>query len=70
MLAFVLMIFYFFIILVLFLMADANVITVVFAKIGIPPEYIFTAFSLILVGSFINIPMKNSPRKQWLTKER
>jgi uncharacterized membrane protein len=41
-----------------FLMFEWNVISLVFAKIGIPPRYIFSALFLSLVGSFINIPIK------------
>jgi uncharacterized membrane protein len=63
MLTFVLMIIYFFFVLAFFLMAGADVIVQAFAKIGIPPEYISTAFFLSLVGSYINIPIKRFPQE-------
>jgi uncharacterized membrane protein len=63
MLTFVLMIFYFFIVLAFFLMTGADVIVQAFAKIGIPPEYISTAFFLSLAGSYINIPIKRFPQE-------
>jgi len=69
MLTFMLMIFYFFIVLAFFFMAGADVIVQAFAKIGIPPEHIFTAFFLILGGSFINIPIKRFPQET-MTNER
>ena len=58
-----LMIFLFSIISIFFFMAQLNVIGLVFAKIGIPPEHIFTALFLTLVGSFINIPIKRIPQE-------
>jgi uncharacterized membrane protein len=58
-----LMIFLFSIIAIFFFMAQLNVIGLVFAKIGIPPEHIFTALFLTLAGSFINIPIKRFPQE-------
>jgi len=46
-----------------FFMFEWNVISLVFAKIGIPPRYIFFALFLILTGSFVNIPIKRIPQK-------
>ena len=46
-----------------FLMFEWNVISLVFARIGIPPRYIFSALFLILAGSFVNIPIKRIPQK-------
>ena len=66
---FLLMIFFFLILFILFLMAEANVIGLVFAKIGIPPQYIFLALFLALVGSFINLPIKRIPQET-MTGER
>ncbi len=68
-LTFLLMIFFFFIVLFFFFMVEVNVIALVFAKIGIPPRHIFIALFLILVGSFINIPIKRIPQET-MTGER
>lgn len=68
-LTFVLMIFFFFIVLFFFVMIEVNVIALAFAKIGIPSRHIFTALFLILVGSFINIPIKRFPQET-MTDER
>jgi uncharacterized membrane protein len=35
-----------------------------FAKIGIPPEYLFTLLFLCIVGSMINIPLRRIPLEQ------
>jgi uncharacterized membrane protein len=59
----ILIILYFFILFFFFLMVELNVIGQVFTKIGIPPQYIFTALFLTLVGSFINIPIKRIPQE-------
>ena len=63
MFSFVLIILYFFILFFFFFMTELNVIGLVFAKIGIPPQYIFYALFLSLVGSFINIPIKRIPQE-------
>ena len=63
------MIFFFFILLFFFLMAEVNVIGLVFAKIGIPPRYIFSALFLILAGSIINLPIKRISQET-MTGER
>jgi uncharacterized membrane protein len=52
-----------------FFMAQLNVIGLVFAKIGIPPEQIFIALFLTLIGSFINIPIKRFPQER-MTDEK
>jgi len=62
-LTFLLMILFFFLLLFFFLMAQWNLFALVFAKIGIPPQYIFSALFLTLVGSFINIPIKRIPQE-------
>jgi uncharacterized membrane protein len=46
-----------------FFMVEWNVISLVFAKIGIPPRYIFSSLFLILAGSFVNIPIKRIPQE-------
>jgi uncharacterized membrane protein len=63
------MILFFLILLFFFFMTELNVIGFVFAKIGIPPRYIFSALFLTLVGSFINIPVKRIPQET-MTGER
>ena len=62
--SFILIILYFFILFFFFLMAQLNVIGAVFAKIGIPSQYVFLALLLSLVGSFINIPIKRIPQDE------
>lgn len=57
------MLFFFFLVLFFFLFIQINVIALAFAKIGVPPHYIFTAMFAILVGSFINIPFKRIPQE-------
>ena len=52
-----------------FFMFEWNVISLVFAKIGIPPRYIFSALFLTLTGSFVNIPIKRIPQET-MTGER
>jgi uncharacterized membrane protein len=58
MFSFMLIILYFVILCFFFFMAELNVIGQVFARIGVPPRYIFCALFLSLAGSFINIPIK------------
>jgi uncharacterized membrane protein len=62
-LTFLLMILFFCFLSFFFLMAEWNVIALVFAKLGIPPRYIFSALFFTLVGSFINIPIKRIPQE-------
>jgi uncharacterized membrane protein len=68
-LTFLVMIFFLFVVLFFFLMAEVNIIALVFAKIGIPPRHVFTSLFLILIGSFINIPIKKIPQ-EIMTNER
>jgi uncharacterized membrane protein len=63
-----LMIILFSIILFAFFIIEINVIALAFAKIGIPSHYIFTALLLILMGSFINIPLKKIPQDSLVTE--
>jgi uncharacterized membrane protein len=65
-LTFFLLIIFFFIALFFFVIIQVNVIALAFAKIGIPPQHIFSALVLILVGSFINIPVKRIPQETLL----
>ncbi|HXZ37316.1 MAG TPA: DUF1614 domain-containing protein [Thermodesulfobacteriota bacterium] len=67
-LTFLLMIFFLFIVLFFFLMVEVNVIALVFAKIGIPPRHIFASLFLILIGSFINIPIKKFPQETMINE--
>jgi uncharacterized membrane protein len=62
-LTFLLMIFFLFVVLFFFLMAEVNIIALVFARIGIPPRHVFASLFLILIGSFINIPIKKIPQE-------
>jgi len=44
--------------LLFFFMVEFNVIALAFLKIGIPARYVFSALFAILLGSFVNIPVK------------
>ncbi len=55
---------FFFILILLFGFIHWGLIGYAFAKIGIPPEQMFTLLFLCLFGSFINIPIKKIPRSQ------
>ena len=68
-LTFLVMVFFLFIVLFFFLMAEVNIIALVFARIGIPPRHVFASLFLILIGSFINIPIKKIPQ-EIMTNER
>jgi uncharacterized membrane protein len=68
-LTFLFMVFFFFIALAFFIFIQINVIALAFAKIGIPSHYIFGALFAILLGSFINIPVKRIPQET-LIEER
>jgi len=54
---------------VFFIIIEINVIVLAFAKIGIPSHYIFGTLFGILVGSFVNIPIKRIPQEH-LIEER
>lgn len=45
-----------------FVFIQINVIALVFARIGIPSQYVFGALFAVLFGSFINIPVKKIPQ--------
>jgi uncharacterized membrane protein len=49
--------------LLLFFVIQINLITLAFAQIGIPSQYIFYALLASLFGSFINIPVKTIPQE-------
>jgi uncharacterized membrane protein len=55
--------FFFFGVLFFFVVVQINVIALVFAEIGIPSEYVFSALFATLLGSFVNIPIKKIPQK-------
>lgn len=61
--------FFLFITFFLFLV-QINVITLAFIKIGIPPHLVLITLFLILVGSFINIPIKKIPQEVMTTQKR
>jgi len=48
---------------VFFVLVQINVIALAFVEIGIPPQYIFMTLMAILLGSFINIPVKRIPQR-------
>jgi uncharacterized membrane protein len=47
---------------VFFVLVQINVIALAFVEIGIPPQYIFMTLMAILLGSFINIPVRRIPQ--------
>ncbi len=61
---------FFFSIVFFFLIVQVNLIALAFTKIGIPPEYVFSALFATLVGSFINIPVKRIPQETMVTETR
>ena len=61
---------FFFFILFFFIMVQINIIALAFTSIGIPPEYVFSALFVTLVGSFINIPIKRIPQETMTTETR
>ncbi|MGD0623487.1 MAG: DUF1614 domain-containing protein [Thermodesulfobacteriota bacterium] len=65
-LTFLFMVIFFLLVLFFFIIIQVNVIALAFAKIGIPSHYIFTALFAILLGSFINIPVKKIPQDSLL----
>lgn len=68
-LAFLIMIIFFFVIILFFTMVQINLVTLAFVKIGIPPQYVFSALFACLAGSLINIPLKKIPQ-QGMSEER
>jgi uncharacterized membrane protein len=68
-LTFFFMILFFFVAFFFFIIIQINVIALAFAKIGIPSHYIFTALFAILLGSFVNIPVRKIPQEH-LIEER
>jgi len=53
----------FFSVMFFLLVVQINLVTLAFAEIGIPGDFIFMALLASLLGSFINIPVKKIPRK-------
>lgn len=53
----------FFSVMFFLLVVQINLVTLAFAEIGIPSDFIFMALLACLLGSFINIPVKKIPRK-------
>jgi uncharacterized membrane protein len=54
---------FFVVLIIFFVLVQINVIALAFAEIGIPTQYIFMILMSILLGSFINIPIKRIPQK-------
>ena len=52
-----------FLLLFLFFIMQIDLIVMVFARIGIPTQYVFAALFATLIGSFINIPIKRIPQE-------
>ena len=69
-LSFLFIIMFFFFIFFFFVMVQINIIALAFTKIGIPPEYVFSALFVTLMGSFINIPIKRIPQETMTTETR
>lgn len=46
----------------LFVLTELNIITLAFLKIGIPPRFVVGTLFALLLGSFINIPIREIPR--------
>ncbi|RLB83684.1 MAG: hypothetical protein DRH15_05420 [Deltaproteobacteria bacterium] len=67
---FLFIILFFFFILFFFVMAQINIIALAFTRIGIPPEYVFSALFVTLVGSFVNIPIRKIPQETMTTETR
>jgi uncharacterized membrane protein len=53
----------FLMIIVFFVLVQINVIVLAFAEIGIPSQYIFLTLMAILLGSFVNIPIRQIPQQ-------
>jgi len=54
---------FFFSLLVLFFVIQIDLITLAFARIGIPSHYILLALLASLFGSFVNIPIRKIPQE-------
>jgi uncharacterized membrane protein len=53
-----------------FLMAQFDVVALAFVKIGIPARYVFGALVAMLLGSFVNIPVKKIRRTGIVREQR
>jgi uncharacterized membrane protein len=62
-LTFLFMIIFLFFLVIFFVIVQINIIAFAFTEIGVPSQYIFLALLAILLGSFINIPVKKIPQK-------
>jgi uncharacterized membrane protein len=67
-LTFLFMVIFLFFLLVFFVIVQINIISFAFTEIGVPSQYIFLALFAILLGSFINIPVKKIPQKTMTSK--
>lgn len=68
-LTFLFMIIFFFSLIFFFVIVQINVIALVFSRIGIPDQYVFSALFATLIGSLINIPVKRIPQED-MSEER
>jgi uncharacterized membrane protein len=62
--------FFFAIIIFFFILLQIDMVTFAFIKIGIPHHYILLALLTILLGSFINIPLKKIPQEDMVSEGR
>ena len=62
-LTFLFMIFFFLALVFFFFIVQIDIISLVFARIGIPSHFVFMALFLSLIGSLINIPIKKIPQE-------
>ncbi|MBW2064667.1 MAG: DUF1614 domain-containing protein [Deltaproteobacteria bacterium] len=69
-LTFVFILFFFFALVFFFVMVQVNLIALAFTRIGIPPQYVFSALFATLVGSFVNIPIRRTPQELMTTETR
>lgn len=69
-LSLLIMMIFFFILVFSFAVVQVNLVVIAFEKIGIPPNYIFTALLASLIGSMVNIPLKKIPQKNMSTERR
>lgn len=67
---FVFILLFFFLVLFFFVLVQVNAIVLAFIKIGIPTEKVFATLIALLLGSFINIPIKKIPQEIMVTERR
>jgi uncharacterized membrane protein len=67
-LTFLFMIIFLLFLVIFFVIVQINIIAFAFTEIGVPSQYIFLSLLAILLGSFINIPVKKIPQKTMIDK--